>query len=211
MRKIIYTTISILVIMIVATGCTPMVNKYRVSIDAINNPKQNIAPSTYQIKPLGTNTDANSLEFLRHSSQLIEILNRQGYSQPYTPESAEQTIYFDYGIEKVKEETRTYTEPNISFGFSHGYYHPFWSDFMYSGYSTYQKTYTLYNRYIEILAKNQAGKELWRVDVSSVGESKDLKNIVPILLEGATEYIGKNTAKPVNLVIKEKRKVKDKR
>ena len=75
---------------------------------------------------------------------------------------------------------------------------------MYSGYSTYQKTYTLYNRYIEILAKNQTGKELWRVDVSSVGESKNLKTIVPILIEASEEYIGKDTAKPVNLVIKER-------
>lgn len=206
MRKVIYSAITIFALLLL-TGCSPMVNKYRVSIDAITNPNMDIAPSSYIIEPLGKSTDKNSLEFQKHSSQLMNILHSKGYGEPYSSASAKQTIYFDYGIDKVKEETKTYTEPNISFGFSHGYYHPFWSDFMYSGYSTYQKTYTLYNRYIEILAKNQAGKELWRVDVSSVGESKDLKSIVPVLLEGATEYIGRNTTKPVNLVIKERGKV----
>ena len=203
MRKIIYSAISILALLLL-TGCSPIVNKYRVSIDAISNPNIDIAPNSYIIEPLGKTTDKNSLEFQRHSSQLMKILNAKGY----TPSStiAKQTIYFDYGIDKIKEETKTYTQPNISFGFSHGYYHSFWSDFMFSGYSTYQKTYTLYNRYIEILAKNQAGKELWRVDVSSVGESKDLKNIVPVLLEASEEYIGKDTDKPVNLVVKERGK-----
>jgi len=203
MRKLIYITLSVFTLLLL-TGCTPMINKYRVSVDAITNPNVSIAPTSYIIKPLGKDTDENSLEFQKHMSQLMKILEAKGYTQPYASHLAKQTIYFDYGIDKVKEETRTYTQPNISFGFYHDYYHPFWSDFTYSSYTTYQKTYVLYNRYIEILSKNQAGKELWRVDVSSVGESKDLKNIVPILLEGAEEYIGKNTDKPVNLVIKEK-------
>ena len=202
MRKIVYHTMTIFALLLL-TGCSPIVNKYRVSIDAITNSNIDIAPNSYIIEPLGKNTDKNSLEFQKHSSQLMNILHTKGYVQPHSSTSAKQIIYFDYGIDKVKEETRTYREPNISFGFYHGYYHPFWSDFMYSGYSSYQKTYTLYNRYIEILAKNETGKELWRVDVSSVGESKNLKNIVPILIKGATEYIAKDTDKPIELVIKE--------
>ncbi len=208
MRKVIYQAITISALLLL-TGCSPIVNKYRVSIDAISNPNIDIAPNSYIIEPLGKSTDKNSLEFQKHSSQLMKILDKKGYVQPDNSALAKQTIYFDYGIDKIKEETRTYSQPNISFGFSHGYYNRFWSDFMYSGYSTYQKTYTLYNRYIEILAKNQAGKELWRVDVSSVGESKDLKNIVPVLLEASEEYIGKDTDKPVNLVIKEKKSKKE--
>jgi hypothetical protein len=208
-KKMVYNTLMVSAILLL-TGCTPMINKYRVSVDAITNPNIDISPTSYIIEPLGKSTDKNSLEFQKHSSQLMTILHKKGYTQPNNSASAKQTIYFDYGIDKVKEETTTYTQPNISFGFYHGYYHPFWGDFIYNNYSTYQKTYVLYNRYIEILAKNQAGKELWRVDVSSVGESTNLKSIVPILLEGAEEFIGKNTDKPVNLVIKEKREKKSK-
>ena len=209
MRKVIYRAITISAL-ILFTGCTPIVNKYRVSVDAITNPNENLAPTSYQIKALGKNTDENGLEFQWHTAQLINILNEKGYRPSKAGHLAEQTIYFDYGIDKVKEETQTYNQPNISFGFYHNYYHPFWSDFTYSSYRTYQETYMLYNRYIEILAKNQAGKELWRVDVSSVGESKNLKHIVPILLEASKEYIGKNTERPVNLVLKEKREKKRK-
>lgn len=185
------------------TGCSPIVNKYRVSVDAITNPNIDIAPNSYIIEPLGKNTDKNSLEFGKYSSLLIKVLGSKGYIQPYSSNSANQTIYFDYGIDKVKEETRTYSEPNISFGFYHNYYHPFWNDFRYSSYTTYQKSYTLYNRYIEILAKNKSGKELWRVDVFSIGESTNLKKIIPILIKASTEYIGKDTDKPIQLIIKE--------
>lgn len=218
MHKLIYT-ILIPFILLISTGCTPVINKYRVTIDAITNPNSSIKPSSYTIKSLGDDTDSNSLKFQQQSQYLIKLLNKKGYSQSSHENLAEQIIYFDYGIEKIKEETRSYSEPDVSFGISWGYpfgyyhqrYHPFWHDVSYSSYRTYRKTYRVFNRYIVILAKDQLGKELWRVDVSSIGESDNLKKIVPLLIEASEPYIGTDTDKPVHLVIEEDRKKEKKK
>lgn len=211
---------TVLVLMIftalfITTGCSPMTAKYRVTVDAITAPNVSVAPTTYTIKALGTHTD--SLTFQQQAGHLTQMLNAKGYTMATYPSMAQQVIYFDYGIEKVKEETQTYSEPNVTFGMSWGFpygyyygrhYHPY-NNFWYGGHTTYRRTYAYYNRYITLLSKEQTGKELWRVDVSSIGESKNLKKIVPMLLEAAEEYIGTNTTEPVKLVLKEKKDKKE--
>jgi len=214
MKKIFYNALLIFITFIFV-GCTTIINKYRVTVDAITNSDKIIQPTTYIIKPLGEDTDIDDLKFQRQSRRLAKILNKKGYREVNSKDLALQIIYFDYGIEKIKEETQIYTEPDISFGFSWGYpyrypyYSPFWSDIGYSSYRTYRKTYKLFNRYIVIISKDQSGKELWRVDVSSIGESNNLEKIVPILIRASEPYIGKNIDKPINVVLEENPKKKE--
>ena len=218
MRKSILLIISTIA-MVIVTGCSPLTAKYRVTVDAITAPNLTLKEHTsYIVKPLGKDTDKNSLEYQRMTTKLVEILNSKGYVQPYASHLAQQTIYFDYGIEKTQERTETYIEPDItigmSWGFPYGYYgrhyHPY-NDFWYGGrYSTvYSRTYSYYNRYITLLAKDKSNKELWHVDVSSIGESKNLRKIVPLLLKAASDYIGKNTKEPVRLIMKEEKDKKE--
>ena len=212
MKRIFLTTITLFALML-TTGCSPIVPKYQVTIDSITAPNISIAPNTsYVIKALRQNSNEGSLEFQKLSTKLTEVLNARGFVQPYASHLASETIYFDYGLEKVKEETETYSQPDISFhmgwGFPYGrgfyghHYHPFFYDNFYGGgYTTYRKTHVYYNRYVTLLAKDASSKELWRVDVSSIGESKNLKAIIPLLIDAAKPYIGTNTAEPVQLVI----------
>ena len=209
MRRVLY----ILLVLLFFTGCSRVVDKYRVTIDAIASEDINntvIKPITYVIKPLGDETDIDSLRFQRQSKILEKILEKKGYKKVKYKNLAQQIIYFDYGIETVKEETRTYSEPDISFGFGWGYpyryYSPFWSDFGYTTYRTYTKTYRVFNRYIVILSKDQLGNELWRVDISSVGTSNNLSKIVPILLKASEPYIGKDTKEPIKLVVEDSKR-----
>jgi len=217
MKKIILPIITTIALL-VTTGCSPVTAKYRVTVDAITAPNITITPHIgFTVEPLGKNTDRNSLEYQKFESKLYDVLGSKGFVQPYGSSGIEQTIYFDYGIEKTQERTETYVEPDVTIGMSWGspygfygrHYHPY-NNFWYGGgYSTtYRKTYTYYNRYITLLAKDQFNKELWRVDVSSIGESKNLKKIVPMLLEAAEDYIGKNTEEPVKLILKEKKEEK---
>ena len=209
MKKI-FLPLIMLTTLLITTGCSPMISKYRVTVDAITAPHTTITPSSYVIKALGKDTDENSLQFQRQAETLTHILNSKGYTPAPNNLSAQQTIYFDYGIEKVKEEVESYSQPDVSFsiswGFPYGYYgrhyHPY-NNFWYGGHTTYRKIYTYYNRYITLLAKDSLNKELWRVDVSSVGESKNLKKIVPMLLEASEAYIGTNTDEPVKIIMKE--------
>ena len=211
----IITTIALLL----TTGCSPITAKYKVTVDAITAPNTSITPTTYTIKALSKETDTHSLRFQEQVAHLTKILNSKGYTQASDGSLASQTIYFDYGIEKTLEKTETYVEPDVTIGMSWGYpygyyrrhYHPYYNNFWYGGgYSTtYRKTYSYYNRYITLLAKDPFNKELWRVDVSSIGESKNLRKIVPMLLEVAEDYIGKNTEEPVKLILKEKKDKKE--
>jgi len=193
------------------TGCSPIVSKYKVTLDAITAPNIQLSPSSYTVKALDKNSNIESLRFQQQLIELHKILKNQGFKKVDNASLAEQTIYFDYGIEKILQETKTYAEPDISFGLSWGYpygaygyhYHPFWSDMGY--YRSYRKTYNYYNRYITLLAKDKTQKELWRVDVSSIGESQNLKKIIPLLLEASELYLGKNTEEPIKLIIKEKK------
>ena len=207
MRKIII----ILFILTFTTGCT-IIPKYRVTIDAITAPNITVSPSTYELKALDKNKDTNSLRFQQYATPLAQLLHEKGYLKVEGNEKPKQIIYFDYGIEKLKEERETYIEPDIitfSFGFGYpygafGYYDQFYHPFYYRNrYHTYTNTY--YNRYITILAKEQSTKELWRVDVSSVGESRNLRKIIPLLIKASKPYLGTTTKEPIELVIKDKK------
>ncbi len=195
------------------TGCS-VIPKYRVMIDAITAPNIGLTPTTYTIKALDKEKDTQGLVFQQHSQILDNILKQKGYTPVVSEDLAKQFIYFDYGLEKVNEETETYTEPDISFhmGYGYGYggyYSPFYNPYYgtgFGGYSTYSTTHIYYNRYVTLLAKDTSNKELWRVDVSSIGESKDLRRIIPILIKAAEPYLGVNTAEPIQLVIKDKPK-----
>ena len=211
MKHILLTFLTLMV----TTGCS-VSPKYHVTLDAITAQKSAIAPSSYETKALDANKDSNSLIFQKYSSKLAEVLEKKGYTKTTNGEVAKQTIYFNYGMEKVGEETQTYSEPNISVNIGYGYgqyynrpfyspfYDPFYGRGFGTGYSTYRKTHTYYNRYVTLLAKDQMNKELWRVDVSSVGESKNLRKIIPLLIEASQPYLGTNTAEPIKLIVKEK-------
>ena len=170
------------------TGCT-ITSKYQVTVDAISGPNITLHPSTYKLESFNKKTiDSSSLRFLQYATSLTQLLQKKGYRQVDKGEAPQQTIYFGYGLEKLQEKQETYIEPNIVIGFGFGYPYgafgyndPFYHPVYYGNrYHTYTSSY--YNRYISILAKDQSSKELWRVDVSSVGTSKNLRKIVPLLI-----------------------------
>jgi hypothetical protein len=210
MRRIILTTTTLFALML-TTGCSPIIPKYKVTIDAITAPNVAMIPSSYDIKALDPKKDALGLKFQQQVAELSSMLNRKGY-QPTTSAPA-QSIYFDYGLIKVNESTESYTQPDLSFHVGWGYpyyggfygqhFNPFWNDFYGGGYTTYHKTHIYYNRYVTLLAKDASSKELWRVDVSSIGESKNLKKIIPLLIKATEPYIGTTTKEPIQLVIKD--------
>ena len=210
MKKILFSILGFIVT-IFTTGCSPIVSKYRVTVEAITAPSVTVAPKTYVIKALGKDSNENSLKFQKQAQALNEALQEEGYSNVDNPLIAQQIIYFDYGIEKIAEEIHAYSEPEVTVGVSYGYgyynpyYTPFWSDIGYGSYRTYRKKYNYYNRYMTLLSKDKNEKELWRIDVSSIGESKNLKKIVPLLIKTSMPYIAKNTEVPVKIVVEEKR------
>ena len=201
-----------LLLSLTACSVTP---KYNVTVDAIATPNltQTASVKSVQVKPLKQGVNPEGLIFQKHQRKLLELLQTQGYTSTQT--APDEIVYLDYGIDLVSKQTDTYIEPDIQLGISFGYpsgfyghhYYPFWNDFNY--YRSYQRSYNLYNRHVTLLSKTSVGKELWRVDVSSMGQSNNLKKIIPLLLESALPYIGKNTDEPIKIIVREKSSKKE--
>ncbi len=207
--------------LIFTTGCS-VVPKYRVTIDAITAQNFILTPNTYKIKALDNNKNSAGLHFQKYSAKLAHILEKTEYKVTQKGQVPQHNIYFDYGLEKVDEQTRTYAQPHMSMHMGWGqpfgwgrWGQPFgwgrWGQpfgwghqFSQLGYTFHTDTDIYYNRYVTLLAIDQFNKELWRVDVSSVGESKNLRKIIPLLIEATAPYIGTNLAEPIHLVIKDK-------
>lgn len=211
--KYIQTTLLTLIVLIFTTACS-VTPKYKITIDAISLPDASPMASSYILKTLDEKKNVNGLLFQQYGAKVAEALQEKGYLQTLAPNRANVHIYFDYGLDKVSEESERYVEPDISFhvGWGYPYYRGFYDPFFYpyygGAYTSYRRTTSYYNRYITLLAKDPFNKELWRVDVSSIGESKNLKKIIPILIEAAAPYFGTTTAEPVQIVIKDKPKKK---
>ena len=213
MKKTILHLITLgLLLSLTACSVTP---KYNVTVDAIARPNltETASVKRIQIKPLKQGVNSEGLIFQKHKRNLLELLQTQGYRATQT--APDEIIYLEYGIDVISQQRDTYIEPNIQLGLSFGYpsglyghrYHPFWNDLNY--YRSYERSYTLYNRHVTLLSKTPLGRELWRVDVSSMGESKNLKKIIPLLLESALPYIGKNTDEPIKIIVREKSSKKE--
>jgi len=78
------------------------------------------------------------------------------------------------------------------------------------GSNTYSDSYTTYFRYLILEAidieKYKDTKNLnaiWKTTITSSGSSNDLRRVVPILVYGASNYIGKNTKQRIYLNIEE--------
>ena len=213
MKKTILQLITLgLLLSLTACSVTP---KYNVTVDAIATPNltKTTSMKSVQVKPLTAGVNPEGLIFQKHKRKLLELLQTQGYRATQT--APDEIIYLDYGIDLASQQTDTYIEPDIQLGFSFGYpsgfyghrYYPFWNDFNY--YRSYQRSYNIYNRHLSLLSKTPLGRELWRVDVSSMGQSNNLKKIIPLLLESALPYIGKNTDEPIKIIVREKSSKKE--
>jgi uncharacterized protein YihD (DUF1040 family) len=197
-------------ILLITTGCSLINPTYDVTIDAITNTKESTLPTSYIIK--AKNNDLNSITLLH------KVLKERGYIEAKNETVAQQIIYFDYGIKKDHEEKDVYVDPELSFsgygvvkpyeGIQYdplrggiGYYD---NDFYKGTFRTYTTTYIYYDRYLNLLAKDKSAKEIWRVDVSSIGESENVKKIIPLLIKATKPYLGKTTINPIEFVVKAK-------
>jgi hypothetical protein len=70
----------------------------------------------------------------------------------------------------------------------------------FAGFREYEITVTTYEKYIKLTARSteqpQEGRpqeEIWTVDVTSEGESHDLRKKLPVLVAASIDYIGKDS------------------
>lgn len=81
----------------------------------------------------------------------------------------------------------------------------------FAGFREYQVTSTVYEKYLRLTARENAetaegrpASEIWTVDVTSEGRSRDLRKNLPVLVAASIEYIGKDSQGQKTIKIKDK-------
>jgi len=79
-----------------------------------------------------------------------------------------------------------------------------------AGYREYHVTVVVYEKYVRLTARQNAADvegrpplELWSVDVTSEGESRDLRRHLPVLVAASIDYIGRDTQGPQVIRLKD--------
>lgn len=80
----------------------------------------------------------------------------------------------------------------------------------FAGYSEYWITVTTYEKYLRLKAvenhaapSGQPPAEVWNVEITSNGESQDIRKALPILAAASIDYIGKDTKGPKKVRLKD--------
>ena len=171
----------------------------------------------YYLHPGDPTVSENDLYFKEYINYVNKIFDSDKYEQ-VSKESADIIILVSYGVgdPKLKSYTR-----NI-FGMKEGEVTGFTSKTKPGRVETKvvkknnsfgvvgqeEVEYEESKRYLilegvvgENFNKNQTTISLWKTMITSVGESDDLRFIMPFLVVGASDYIGKDTRRKINFDI----------
>jgi hypothetical protein len=196
-------------------GCA---NSHKVKVDSLSQPtaENSIA---YLLK---TSNPAHDPESLRHKEAekfVKTALSGKGLYEAPKAEMADMVVSIDYGISPPKVSQEIRTEPvyrdipgevvtavvqvAVDKNGNPIYQtvtHQLPSRREYVGEREYMITLVTYEKFLRIAARENApateGRppaEIWTVDVTTEGESKDLRKALPVLAAATIEYVGKDS------------------
>lgn len=153
---------------------------------------------------------AGGLEFSQYAREVAEEMQRLGYTEASSPESADLLVRFDYGVDNGRERIRTdhagFVDPYWGpwgrfggFGFNRGWAFGFYDPFL-SGPQV--RSYTVYTSGIDLKIDRAAdGQRLFEGKAQAVSRSNRLPQLVPNLVEALfTDFPG-NSGETVRITI----------
>lgn len=198
-----------------AAGCA---NTYEVKVDALAKPKAEEAIS-YQIRNKNTAVGDDSLRYKEAAGFVRTALSGKGMFEAPEGTPADIVVEVDYGVGPPQSKVETVSEPvyrlipgrittqTVQVGTDRNgrpvyqsvtVQEPPTTEF--DGYREYQVRVTVYEKYLRLSARENKpaaeGKpptEVWAVDITSEGESKDVRKALPVLAAASIEYVGKDS------------------
>jgi hypothetical protein len=206
-------------------GCA---TTYDVKVDSLAKPNSEQAIS-YEIHNKNPLVAEDSLRYKEAAGYVKTALSGKGMYEAPPNSTADMVVDLDYGIGPPTSKLETMSEPiyitipgqirteRVQVGTdSRG--NPVYQTITvqdpptteFAGFREYQITVTVYEKYLRLTARENApaaeGKppaEIWTVDVTSEGESRDLRKNLPILVAASIEYIGKDSHGQKTIKIKD--------
>ncbi|MBI5766451.1 MAG: hypothetical protein HZA93_01555 [Verrucomicrobia bacterium] len=196
-------------------GCA---SSYEVKIDALAKPKAEEAIS-YQIRNKNTTAGDESLRYKEAAGYVRTALSGKGMYEAPDGTPADLVVELDYGVGPPQSKVETVSEPvyrvvpgrittqSVQVGTDRNgrpiyqtvtVQEPPTTEF--DGYREYQVRITVYEKYLKLSAREnkpaaegRPPTEVWAVDITSEGESKDVRKALPVLAAAGIDYVGKDS------------------
>jgi hypothetical protein len=208
-----------------------------VNVNAISDMERTQYGKKYFLTNVNNEVPSDDLYFKEFRRYFDYALQQKGYTKADSRDQADLEIQLHYGISDGRTGVQTYSWPIYeTFGgesmtitekvtdsggqsrtVRRTIYVPATVRQVGNSYET--RSYTIYNRYVNLAALPIDGdkKPVWNINVHSVGESSDLRAIMPYLAAAALPYLGENSGQeqqlelgPEDPVIKEMRSLTQK-
>ena len=206
-------------------GCA---TTYEVKVDALAKPN-NEASVSYEIKNRNPLVADDSLRYKEAAGMVKTALSGKGMYEAPPNTKADMVVDLDYGVGPPQVRRETVSEPvyitlpgqirteRVQVGTdSQG--RPIYQTITvqdpptteFAGFREYQITVVVYEKYLKLSAREnkemvegRPPNEIWTIDVTSEGESRDIRKNLPVLVAASIDYIGKDTKGQKTIRIKD--------
>lgn len=210
---------------LIVGGCA---TTHTVKVDSLAKPKAEEAIS-YEIKNRNPLVADDSLRYKEAAGLVKTALSGKGLYEAPPNTKPDMIVDLDYGVGPPQMRRETVSEPvyitipgqirteRVQVGTdSQG--RPIYQTITvqdpptteFAGFREYQITVVVYEKYLKLSAKDNAPvqegrppQEIWTVDVTSEGESRDIRRNLPVLVAASIDYIGKDTQGQKTIRIKD--------
>ncbi len=208
-----------------AAGCA---TTHELKVDAIAKPKAENAIS-YEIRNKNPLVADDSLRYKEAANLVKTGLSGRGLYEAPGNVKADMVIDLDYGVGPPQVRRETVSEPvyitlpgqirteRVQVGTdSQG--RPVYQTITvqdpptteFAGFREYMVTVVVYEKYLRLTAREnkepvegQPPVEVWTLDITSEGESKDIRKHLPILVAASIDFVGKDTQGQKTIRIKD--------
>ena len=206
-------------------GC---VSSTEVKIDSLAKPNAENAIS-YELKNKNPKVTEDSLRYQEAANLVKTALSGKGMYEAPPNVKPDLVVDLDYGIGPPESRRETVSEPvyitipgqirteRVQVG-TDASGRPIYQTITvqdpptteFAGFREYQITVTVYEKYLKLTARENAPQvegrpptEVWTVDVTSEGQSRDLRKNLPALVAASIDYIGKDSEGQKTIRIKD--------
>lgn len=214
----------LLICLVCLSGCAGRPTKpYRIAHEIIINSysKQSIHKNKYlAILPRDQNI-SNSFQYHEFSTYLQRTLEQKGYNITSDTNQADILIYLKYETLGPENCQRTYHTPvyetpkvinvnnvpasnNFNDAFTASFNNAYATQPRQVGTQEHIENYVTYTCSMNIGATIKSTKEdIWLIEITNTSENNDLRRVVPVMLAGAKEFIGKNSGQKISKIVYE--------
>lgn len=208
-----------------AAGCT---TTHVVKVDSLAKPKAE-ASISYEIKNRNPLVADDSLRYKEAANLVKTALSGRGLYEAPPNTKPDMIVDLDYGVGPPQMRKETVSEPvyitlpgqirteRVQVGTdSQG--RPIYQTITvqdpptteFAGFREYVVTVTVYEKYLKLTARENKdpveGKpqsELWTLDITSEGESRDIRKHLPVLVAASIDFVGKDSQGQKTIRIKD--------